>query len=266
MAALTTSISEFLTFLRDKSDPRTVNWMFVGNPLPLFAILLFYLYYVKIEGPRFMKNRKPYDLNSVIRVYNIGQMFACVYLFYSILTSGWTDGQITLGCSPPVLSYDPQRMRMASLLWWTLLLKMVELLETCFFVWRKKFNQVSFLHVYHHFSTLVLVWMGCAYAPGGMATFPVMINCLVHVIMYAYYLLANMGPKVQKKINKLKPYLTTIQMVQFAILLIHMLPAFKESCAMPKIFPYYYSVTVLMIFYLFYDFYNKSYKGKSHKQ
>jgi hypothetical protein len=51
-----------------------------------------------------------------------------------------------------------------------------------------------------------------------MASFPIMPNCLVHVIMYTYYLLTAMGPKWQKLIAKYKKYLTVIQMVSFNFL------------------------------------------------
>lgn len=50
---------------------------------------------------------------------------------------------------------------------------------------------------------------------GGMASFPVMTNCLVHIIMYTYYFTTAMGPKWQKGVAKYKKYLTIIQMVSF---------------------------------------------------
>jgi hypothetical protein len=36
-----------------------------------------------------------------------------------------------------------------------------------FFILRKKFNQVSFLHVYHHCTMLLNWWMGVKYVAGG---------------------------------------------------------------------------------------------------
>lgn len=46
-----------------------------------------------------------------------------------------------------------------------------------------------------------------------MVLTPVMINSLVHMLMYTYYLLSAIGPKVQRKIVKWKKYITIIQMV-----------------------------------------------------
>lgn len=42
--------------------------------------------------------------------------------------------------------------------WWFVMLRASELSETVTFVLRKKYSQISFLHVYHHISTLALSW------------------------------------------------------------------------------------------------------------
>lgn len=49
---------------------------------------------------------------------------------------------------------------------------------------------------------------------GGMSTFCIMLNTLIHVIMYVYYLLAAFGnEKFQIFLSKWKKYLTAVQMV-----------------------------------------------------
>nr|CAD7601290.1 unnamed protein product [Timema genevievae] len=178
------------------ADPRVKNWPLIGSPIYLLVIIALYLFFVLVAGPKFMENRRPYNLKKIIAVYNIFQVVANSYAFYGILTSGWTD-KIGLGCHPVRFEDDPD-------------LKM-------FFVLRKKQNQVSFLHVYHHISTIGIGYLGSKYLPGGMVTFPIMPNTLVHVLMYTYYLLALQGPDMQKKLAKFKKYLTAIQMVTFKI-------------------------------------------------
>ncbi len=63
------------------------------------------------------------------------------------------------------------------------------------FVARKKFSQVSLLHVVHHGLMPLSVWPGARFVPGGHASFFSLLNTFVHIIMYAYYLLAAMGPR-----------------------------------------------------------------------
>ncbi|KAK7603571.1 hypothetical protein V9T40_003570 [Parthenolecanium corni] len=80
-----------------------------------------------------------------------------------------------------------------------------------FFILRKKFSQVSTLHVIHHGIMPMSVWMGMKFAPGGHSTFFAMLNTFVHIVMYFYYMLSALGPEYQKYIWW-KKYLTAFQM------------------------------------------------------
>lgn len=121
------------------------------------------------------------------------------------------------------------------------LAKISELLDTVFFVLRKKDRQLSFLHMYHHTVMPMISWGATKYYPGGHGTFigkrtryslkPKIlftkiktlffslagtINSFVHIIMYSYYLLAAMGPRVQKYLWW-KKHITNLQMVSIPI-------------------------------------------------
>ena len=79
---------------------------------------------------------------------------------------------------------------------------------------RKKFDQVSLLHVVHHSIMPMSVWFGIRFTPGGHSSFFALLNSSVHVVMYFYYMVAAMGPKYAKFIWW-KKYLTVLQMVIF---------------------------------------------------
>jgi elongation of very long chain fatty acids protein 7 len=64
------------------------------------------------------------------------------------------------------------------------------------------------------------VWWGLKFIPGGHSTLFGLLNSFVHIMMYAYYLMAAMGPAVQKHLWW-KKYLTTLQMAQFVVVLVH---------------------------------------------
>ena len=51
---------------------------------------------------------------------------------------------------------DSNSMRMTYIAWLYYINKYIELLDTVFFVMRKKWNQVTFLHVYHH--AIMPIW------------------------------------------------------------------------------------------------------------
>lgn len=118
-----------------------------------------------------------------------------------------------------------------------------------FFVLRKKNNQITFLHVYHHSAMPFWYWLGAKFVPGGESTvlflvgnvylsffftqnvcFPfffffivitgylvVSLNSFIHTIMYTYYLLAAFGPSMQKYLWW-KKYMTKLQLVREHVL------------------------------------------------
>lgn len=96
------------------------------------------------------------------------------------------------------------------------LAKISELLDTVFFVLRKKDRQITFLHMYHHTVMPMISWGATKYYPGGHGTFIGVVNSFVHIIMYSYYLLAAMGPQYQKFLWW-KKYITNMQMVSTVI-------------------------------------------------
>ena len=66
----------------------------------------------------------------------------------------------------------PQRpMAIASALHLYYLSKIVELLDSVFFVLRGKYNQLTFLHVYHHSTMIALAWFNVNFLPGGNSVF-----------------------------------------------------------------------------------------------
>ncbi|XP_011504429.1 PREDICTED: elongation of very long chain fatty acids protein 1-like isoform X1 [Ceratosolen solmsi marchali] len=255
-------VEAYRYLVEEISDPRVADWPMMASPFPVSLILLAYLLFVLHLGPRYMQHRSPYDLYNFMVGYNIAVAICSATVFYGLLTSGFTTN-LSWGCEPVDYSLNPEAIRMASWVWWIMLLKITELGDTVIFVLRKKYNQCSFLHIYHHVTTVSLAWIACKYAPGGMWTFIMMPNCLVHVIMYSYYLLACLGPRMQKKLSPWKPYLTMLQLIQFVIMVIHTSQALLPSCE-PKLKPlaFIYMSNVIVIFYMFWDFYKKAYLSK----
>lgn len=85
-----------------------------------------------------------------------------------------------------------------------------------FFILRKKQNQVTFLHVYHHTITSICSWLYVKFLPGQQGAVIIFLNSLVHVIMYTYYLISALGPKY-KKYLWWKKYMTWIQLVKSSL-------------------------------------------------
>ena len=58
---------------------------------------------------------------------------------------------------------------MLSVMYVYYIIKLVDLIDTVLFSLRKKSNQISFLHVFHHFSMVVNSWLGVKYVGGGQS-------------------------------------------------------------------------------------------------
>ncbi|KAH8856318.1 Elongation of very long chain fatty acids protein 7 [Schistosoma japonicum] len=181
-------------------DPRVESWPLMDNPTPVFFIVLLYLTFVLWLGPKFMrKHQTPFQLRPLMVTYNIFLVLFSAWLVYEFAVSGWLTGY-TLGCQHIDRSRRPIAIRMANACWFFFITKIIELFDTVLFILRRKFELVSFLHVFHHAIMPISWWFGVKYVPGGLGTFHAFLNSIVHFFMYTYYGLAAAGPRFQKYI------------------------------------------------------------------
>ncbi|XP_071172434.1 very long chain fatty acid elongase 7-like isoform X2 [Mytilus edulis] len=169
-----------------------------------------------------------------------------------------------LGCQPVDYSRSPQALRMLNVCWWFYFSKFIELLDTIFFIMRKKFNQVSFLHVFHHAIMPFSWWFGVKFVAGGFGTFHSMLNSFIHLVMYTYYGLAALGPQYQKYLWW-KKYMTSMQIIQFILVTIHSVQLLFIDCNYPKFFVYLIGLYAVVFMVMFANFYVQTYKKSKPK-
>ncbi|XP_035911000.1 elongation of very long chain fatty acids protein 4 isoform X2 [Anopheles stephensi] len=214
------------------ADPVIDAWPLMQTPTPILTITGLYLLFVLWIGPRWMERRKPFEMKYTLIVYNASQVV-------------WTGA------------------------WVYLMLKIFELLDTVFFVLRKKQNQVSFLHVYHHTIMVLFTWFYLKYIPGTQAAFIGVLNSFVHIFMYTYYLLAALGPQTplekrlwDQKYLFWKRYLTTLQLLQFGIMLCYFVLINSMQCQVPRALTYFFVSNITIFLFLFINFYRKAYQKR----
>ncbi|CAG4936663.1 unnamed protein product [Colias eurytheme] len=254
-------------FLFDElADARTKEWPLLAKPYLGISMLALYLVFVFKWGPQWMKNRKPFNLERTLIVYNAIQVVACAYLFIAGVRI-WTSKYKWI-CEPVDPTNSESALAMANLVYYYFLLKIIDLMDTIFFVLRKKFNQVSFLHVYHHTGMVILSWGAATYFPGGHGTMVGVINTFVHVVMYSYYLLTVAFPSVKNSLWW-KKYITQLQIIQFFHNVVHMGSIiFVPNCGFPRWTAALFLPQNTFMLILFLDFYIKSYvrKPKAKKE
>ncbi|XP_073973853.1 very long chain fatty acid elongase AAEL008004-like isoform X2 [Rhodnius prolixus] len=243
------------------------KWFMMESPWPVIGIASFYLFFVLKLGPNFMSNKKAYSLKPLILFYNLVQVvFSSWWSFTALLNISKTKTLSFMECAcrphivAPELTYE-----IDSMAWYYLMSKFVELLDTVFFVLRRKQNQITFLHVYHHTNMAVSTWAFTKFVKG-IQTLPIgLCNTFVHILMYGYYLLAALGPKVHKYLWW-KKYITRAQISQFLVIIIYLVLLMSGSeCTVPNAFIIFAVFNTSSFLILFYKFYMTSYKSRSQK-
>ncbi|XP_063242993.1 very long chain fatty acid elongase AAEL008004-like isoform X2 [Bacillus rossius redtenbacheri] len=208
-----------------------------------------------------MGDRPPFQLNTAILVFNLFQIGYNIYIFVGGMKYGWAWNYNFL-CQPIDHSAtDEYSMGMARMVWHYYMCKLVDLLDTVIFVLRKKNQQVSYLHIIHHFGMPFVAFFCVKYYPGGHGTFTGFLNTPVHVVMYTYYLVASLGPQYRKYLWW-KKYLTMAQMTQFLLIAIHSSLVFLPGCEVDSRPYYFFLPNTLMMFFMFASFYHQTYSGK----
>lgn len=251
------------TSIFDKVDLRTNSWPLVPSPTPVLAIIGCYLIFVLRVGPYIMANQKPLNLRNIMLTYNSIMVLVNVYFF--VISIQWLNyGKALLNLNyPPMDDTSAETMWQLNLFYYYWMSKFGDLADTVFFVLRKKHNQITTLHLYHHSVVPLLgwlaIWLRCT-APGvSLFTF---LNSAVHVIMYTYYALAALGPEL-KKYLWWKQYITQIQLTQFFVFVLYTSLVGPQLIGYPKEAVLLAATQPPLFFYMFYEFYQKAYKKKS---
>ena len=148
------------TFKPSFLAPIVDSWFLMSSELPLIVIIVAYLFTIKIIGPKFMKNRIAYELKNTLRFYNILQVASCASIVIQFHRAGWTYSS-ALSCESELPKENYLKILV---IWWCcVFIRAAEFIETIFFILRRKDNQVTFLHVYHHVSSLFIVWFPLKY-------------------------------------------------------------------------------------------------------
>ncbi|KAG0429680.1 hypothetical protein HPB47_023401 [Ixodes persulcatus] len=211
-------------------------------------------------GPRFMKNRKPYDvIKPIMLVYNLAMVLLSAYFGIKILTRSYLGGGYQFTCQGINFeAKDKITMEFLELCWWYLWVRIGDFMDTVFFVLRKKDSHVSFLHVTHHSLVVFTGWYGLAYGFDGHVALSIILNCIIHTIMYSYYFLSLLGPAVRRHLWW-KRYVTQLQLLQFVVMFAHVLFAHFKDCDYPKLHFIIVELEIVFFFVMFVRFYIKVY-------
>jgi len=272
----------FEVFDKPFADP--VQLPLAGSIRTSVIIITVYLLFVLKLGRKLMDKHEALQLRGVLKFYNIGQVLFNSVIFvwvrkskdidihsFLIVFNGLlhiTQGIHLLFVQKPynlscmqVLPQDHElKSTERTLSYMYHLNKVLDLMDTIFFVLRKKQRQITFLHVFHHvfmvFTSHMLIRF---YGFGGHVFLICMFNVLVHIVMYGYYYASSQSQNVQESLWW-KKYLTLGQLVQFLLMFLHcMYTYFQPNCSASRGVIYVISSASAFMFLMFTKFYIKTY-------
>lgn len=138
--------------------------------------------------------------------------------------------------------------------------KIVEFVDTLLIILSNSMKRLSFLHVYHHSMVVIMCYM-CLESAQSSFSMVMFTNCVVHVVMYTYFLMTALGIR-----PRWKKFVTDFQLLQFwaSFLIMAMLVFyhFTGSGCSGILSWCFNAVFIISLLFLFSDFHAKSYTPK----
>ena len=232
------------------------DWPGVSSPAILITSLIFYISVVAFGRVHLKRGYSPGGdsawLRAFVILHNVLLIILSAYMCAGCITEAYRNDYTLWGNE-----YKPDQVKLAKLIYLFFISKIYEFVDTFIMILKGNWNQVSFLHVYHHATISFIWWMIVRVAPGGDAYFSAALNSWVHVCMYTYYLLAIVVGKDVNMRNRYLwwgRYLTQMQMFQFVLNLFQALYCSKYS-AYPRFLSHILLVYMGSLLVLFGRFY-----------
>merc|ERR550514_432019 len=164
--------------------------------------------------------------------------FLAGYVVYGMIRAKLSNPG-RFACNPTDRTEDGEYL--AWVFWVFFAQKFWEFLDTFFFILRKSFRQVTFLHIFHHCSINIVVGLILPHDYNGDMFLSIFLNAVVHVLMYSHYLVTALGIK-----SWWRQYLTSLQLLQFCAISVQSAIAYwtGPACGSPDF------AKVLMVGYM----------------
>ncbi|VDM65414.1 unnamed protein product [Strongylus vulgaris] len=190
----------------EKTDSYMSHYVPTSYKIAVAYLLAIYL------GQKFMKNRKPLELDGPLALWNFMFSLFSGVAAYKLVPELWNvfekDGFVGTYCNNHNYYTDPSTGFWG---WAFVMSKAPELGDTLFLVLRKK--PVIFMHWYHH--AMTFVYAAITYSEHqAWARWSLALNLSVHTIMYFYFGVRALKVQTPRPVAK---FITTIQIVQFVV-------------------------------------------------
>lgn len=192
-------------------------------------------------------------------IYNMLQVMLCSYMAIEAGIRAYDAGYSLIPCN----TFNHMQPPIGFILYVFYLSKILDFLDTVFIIAEKRWKQLSFLHVYHHFSIFLFYWLNVNVGYDGDVFLTIVLNGFIHTVMYTYYFVS-----LHTKEIWWKSALTMCQMVQFICMNAQALYLIFSNCTnYPRNIIVAYLFYIMTLLGLFAHFFVMSYmkSGKEKK-
>jgi len=183
------------------------------------------------------KSKRTVNVKFFQQIYNPVQVVLCSWMAVESLRLSYFNGYGFVNNK-----FDVHKVDVARVFWVFFSSKILDFFDTLFIILGRKWQQLTFLHLYHHASIFYICWIGVNIGYDGDCYMTIFMNSCVHVVMYFYYLLTSVGVYVWWK-----QLLTYGQMLQFVVMITQSLITL-QSDGSDLVFPR--GVTMMYMLYI----------------
>ena len=133
----------------------------------------------------------------------------CSYMCIEAGVRAYDAGYTLLPCN----AFNHTNPPIGFILYVFYLSKILDFMDTFFIIAEKRWKQLSFLHVYHHFSIFLFYWLNLNVGYDSDVYMTIVLNGFIHTVMYTYYFVS-----LHTKEIWWKSALTMSQMIQFVVM------------------------------------------------
>lgn len=207
--------------------------------------------------------------------YNIVQVMLCSYMCIEAGIRAYDAGYTLLPCN----TFNHLNPPIGFILYVFYLSKILDFMDTFFIIAEKRWKQLSFLHVYHHTSIFLVrpkpmipprdistppssvspfrqfYWLNVNVGYDGDVYLTIVLNGLIHTVMYTYYFVSLHTSKIWWKSG-----LTMSQMIQFVLMNAQAVYLIATDCSQyPRNITVAYGYYIMTLLALFAHFFVMSY-------
>jgi len=211
------------------------------------AIAIVYLSFVFVGRIVMSKCPAVPGLYPIKFAYNMAQVMLCSYMSIEAGMKAYEANYTILPCN----KFNHTSHPIAFILYIFYLSKILDFLDTVFIILEKKWDQLSFLHVYHHTTIFLFYWLNIKVGYDGDVYLTIVLNGMIHTMMYTYYFVS-----MHTKTIWWKPALTAGQLAQFVLMVAQATYLISSGCKeYPVNIIFAYGVYICSLFVLFLNFF-----------